>query len=295
VTVSEQDSLMYMAGENAYTVGDCKKASDNFKKYLDKFPQGSFILNAYYYKGDCSLKAGDFDEAMNAFNFVIARPRNSFSEQALAKAAQLKMNKKDYQAALSNYLVLDSIAEIEQNSIDARVGQMLAYYYLNQFTDAVGASQKVLKTSGIATETERKARYIQAKSLLALNEKLKALELLKKLSTDVKNVEGAESKFLLAKSYFDNAQPEKAQKEIFNFIDLNSPHQYWVAKAYLLLAEIYHAKKDDFQATNTLQSIIDNYDNKDDGIVKEATEKKAGYEGKTIPEKSTQNDDRENN
>ncbi len=43
----------------------------------------------------------------------------------------------------------------------------------------------------------------------------------------------------------------------------------------MLLADIYHSIGDDFQATNTLQSIIDNYENKDDGIVKDATKMKA--------------------
>jgi len=70
-------------------------------------------------------------------------------------------------------------------------------------------------------------------------------------------------------------------KEIFNFVDLNTPHQYWVAKAYILLAKIYYQKNNAFQAIKTLESIINNYDVTDDGIIDEAKQLKATYEDRS--------------
>jgi len=280
VSVSEKDSLLYYSGENAYLAGDCKKASDNFKKYIEKFPEGSFVLNAMYYSGDCSFKAGEDDNALKFYDYVIKKQKNNFTEPALANSAQMNMNKKNFATALSEYKMLDSIAEIEQNIIDARAGQMKVQYLLNNYKATIEASQKVLATSGIPQEIERQARYYQAKSYLALDQQDKAFDLFRKLATDVKNAEGAESKYRVAEIYFKQGKEDKAQKEIFNFIELNTPHQFWIAKAYILLADIYHNKKDDFQAISTLKSIIDNYDNKDDGIVKEASLKKDQFESK---------------
>ncbi len=280
VSVSEKDSLLYYAGENVYLSGDCKKAKENFKKYIEKFPEGNFILNAWYYIGDCSFKAGEAEEALKSYNYVIKKPNNNFREPALANAAQLNMNKKDYATALADYRILDSIAEIEQNIIDARVGQMKAQYMMSNFEACAEASQKVLSTSGIPQEIERLAHFYLAKSYLALKQQDKALEQFSKLSADVKNTEGAEAKYRISEIYFNQGKQDKAEKEIFNFIELNTPHQFWIAKAYILLADIYHNKKDDFQATNTLKSIIDNYDNKDDGIIKEASLKKDQIESK---------------
>jgi len=50
-------------------------------------------------------------------------------------------------------------------------------------------------------------------------------------------------------------------------------HDYWVAKTYILIADNYFAMKDIFQAKSTLQSVIENYDEKEDGILLLAQEK----------------------
>jgi hypothetical protein len=50
-------------------------------------------------------------------------------------------------------------------------------------------------------------------------------------------------------------------------------HDYWVAKTYILIADNYVAMKDIFQAKSTLQSVIENYDEKEDGILLLAKEK----------------------
>ena len=56
-----------------------------------------------------------------------------------------------------------------------------------------------------------------------------------------------------------------------NFIDKNTPHQYWLAKSFIVLAKTYEKQNDLFQATHTLKSVIENYEVKDDGILDEAT------------------------
>jgi TolA-binding protein len=300
VSKAEQDSLMYYSAENLYTSGDCKKAKDNFSKYISKFPEGSFLLNAHFYKGDCHLKAGEFSDALEDYNYVVSKPRNNFSEIALAASARLNMDKKDYNAALVNFKVLDSIAEIPENIYAARLGQTEAYYNLNMYGETVEASKKLLNTQGISQETERMVRYYLAKSYLALNDPTKANEHLKKLAKDVKNKEGAEAKYLIAEILYNQKQWDKAMKEVFNFVDLNTPHQYWIAKAYILLADMYHQKNDDFQAIKTLESIIDNYDNNTDDIKSLATTLKNSIEGKelidqnsksTLPESNTEDNE----
>ncbi|KQM08069.1 MAG: hypothetical protein AL399_09370, partial [Candidatus [Bacteroides] periocalifornicus] len=56
---------------------------------------------------------------------------------------------------------------------------------------------------------------------------------------------------------------------VFAFAKRNTPHQYWLAKSFLLLAEGYRTHDDLFQARATLQSIAANYEAKEDGILTE--------------------------
>ena len=113
---------------------------------------------------------------------------------------------------------------------------------------------------------------------MALGNKDQALVLYRKISTDVKTIEGAESKYHVAEILYGQGQVDKAQSEIFDFIDKTTPYQFWMAKSFILLAEIYKKKKDNYQALQTLKSIIDYYEVKDDGILDEAKAKKAEIE-----------------
>src|SRR6202000_1506703 len=55
-----------------------------------------------------------------------------------------------------------------------------------------------------------------------------------------------------------------SQKTCFEMNTDFSNYEYWVAKAFILLADNYVKLKDNFQAKATLQSIIDNYKGDDD-------------------------------
>ena len=77
---------------------------------------------------------------------------------------------------------------------------------------------------------------------------------------------------------FIRKEYQAAEDEIFDFIDKNTPHQYWMAKSFILLSDIYLIKEDEFQAIQTLESIIDYYEETDDGILDQARRKKASVQ-----------------
>ena len=54
------------------------------------------------------------------------------------------------------------------------------------------------------------------------------------------------------------------EKEIFAFIDQNTPHQYWLAKSFILLSDIYMKQGKMFEAKQYLLSVRENYNGNDD-------------------------------
>ena len=273
VRVSEQDSLTYISGENLYMSGNCERALLVFNSYLDQFPKGNFVLNAHFYRAECLEKQGNHNEAMKSYNMVINSPRNLFTEPALLSVATMHFNKQNYLDALENFLILDQVAERPVNRELARVGQLRCYALLDRHQRVMEVGSQILRTESLAGELEREAHFRIAKAAQALKQYDEALAHYRVIAREVSSTEGAESKYRIAEILYLTGKPKEAEKEINSLMDMTTPQQYWMAKAFLLLADVLVAQNDLFQARYTLQSLIDGYEVQNDGILEEARKK----------------------
>ena len=99
-----------------------------------------------------------------------------------------------------------------------------------------------------------------------------AVKLYRELAKDVRTKEGSEAAYYVIESTFGSGDMDKTEKEVFAFSE-REPQAYWLAKAFILLGDVYVRKGDNFQARATYQSVADGYSPADDGIVDEAKER----------------------
>ncbi|HKJ41066.1 MAG TPA: tetratricopeptide repeat protein [Sunxiuqinia sp.] len=272
VTATEQDSLSYMAAEKLYMARD-PKAKAQLEKYLRQFPNGSFSLNAHFYLGEQRYQVKEYALALKDYEFVLSKKDNIFTEPALSKASELQYNAANYQKALDYYKRLESISNTQWNILKARAGIMRCDYKLADYKACIGAAQALLNTDKLTDVLKREANFKLAKSYNQTDQPDLALPIFKQLAEDTKSAEGAEAKYRVAEILFNKNQLKKAEDEVMDFISKNTPHQFWLAKSFILLADVYVSQGDQFQATHTLQSIIENYPVKDDGILETAKAK----------------------
>ncbi len=275
ITRSEQDSLSYTAAEMIYMRDDCEGTIRAFIDYLDAFPQGLYLLNAHYYKADCQLKLQQNDEALESLDYIIMQPRNMFTEPALEAASKIAFREKDYNRAADYYRALLETAEQKKNIFDAHVGLMRCYFELKEFSNTIEAGMDVLELDKIQEEYIREANFKIASSFYELNEMDFAYDFYAKGAHEVNSVEGAESKYLMIEIVYERGELDEAEKMVYEFIEMNTPHQYWMGMAFLALSDIYIEKGDEFSAINSLQSLIDYYTIPDDGIIANAKQRKA--------------------
>ncbi len=260
----EQDSLTFVAAERFYMKNECDHAIKHFQSYLTTFPEGKFVLNAHFYKADCQYRSGHLDDALNSFEYVANRERSLFTEESLMRMGELNFQQGAYRKAYGAFERLDEEAEISENRLEAKIGQMRCLVKLDQPEQSIVAAQNVLGVPKMAEEIKREAIYCLALSYSQLGNNEMAFENFAKLSGNTKSKEGAEAKYWIAQYYFDQNKQEESETEIFDYIDKGTPHQYWLARSFILLAEIYHARNEDFQAIQYLQSIKENYEGDDD-------------------------------
>ena len=266
---NEKDSLTYISAEKLYMAKDAR-AKLELSKYIDKFPSGNFELNAHYYKADLEYRDNNFEEAITDYEFVLSQADNVFTENALINASELLYKTGNYKRALVYYERLEKASNNNNSLLQALVGQMRCNFELKNFNTVSRLGWKVRSMEKIPAELDREASYKSARALFELNDHTAALPLWRKLSGDTKSLEGSEAKYRMCEYYYNNGRFKDAENEVMDFIEKNSPHQYWLAKSFLLLAHNYEKQDDLFQAIHTLKSIIENYAEKNDGITNEA-------------------------
>jgi TolA-binding protein len=273
INLAQKDSLLYMSGENLFMTGKYDKATEILKSYISEFPNGSFRQNAQYYLAECLRSAGKSDDAMKLYEAVSDEPGNQFLEQSLIAASSMLYDKEDYPASLIYFEKLEKISSNDANKLLALKGELKAASQAGDAQKTIIAAGKINNSANIPEELAREATFLSAKASYSLNNFDDALRDFRKVATEVTSIEGAESKYRVAELLYKKDKPAEAEKVITEFIDQKSPHQFWMARVFLLLADISIKKGDSLQARATLQSLKDYYTVDNDGILDEVKAK----------------------
>ena len=272
VNITEKDSLLYASGENLYIAGNCDRASEVFRNYLKEFQNGSFRLNAQFYLAECLNASGQGGEALPLYSEIIKVPNNQFMEQSLIAASDIVYEQENFSLAFDYYERLERITTGNNKALALR-GQLRSAYQEGDARKSLSAAEKINRSANMPQELIREATFVSAKAHYSLNGFDEALADFRKVATEVSSIEGAESKYRVAELLYRKDLVDESEKVVTQFIDQNTPHQYWMAKVFLLLADISIKKGDNLQARATLQSLKEYYTTTDDGIMDEVNAK----------------------
>lgn len=264
VNVSEHDSLSYKAAEMAYARGDEKTATEGFTKYLGQFPNGAYTTDAQYYLGCLYYKANNYEQAKANLAKVTTRRSSKYCEEATRMLGDLAYNNKDYNLAIEAYGNLIEMTGNPTTKLHAQVHRLRSAWTIADYELIVNESAQVLTNSKLAPETATELRYYRAKAYLNQGKHESAIEDLRILAKDTRNVYGAESKYQLAQIYYNIKQYEHAEKEVLDYINVSTPHSYWLARSFVLLADVYMQSEKYIEAKQYLISLKQSYQAKDD-------------------------------
>ncbi len=265
---AEEDSLVYQAAENRYMQGDCEGAVTSFNNYLDRFPDGVFALNAHFYRSECLFRANEHQRALEGYRFVIDSQRSMFLENSLLRASSIEFAMGNYEDALLYFSRLAQMAEYPNNRLVARTGRMRSLHRLERHAEAVEAAREVLTEDRLSQDQQQEAHHIKGLSAMAMQDTGLAREAFKSVKDIITNRRSAEAMYNMALITFREGDYEAAEEEIFEYINSLSAYDYWLARTFLLLSDVYIESGNTFQARHTLESIIENYEGEE--IVTEA-------------------------
>jgi TolA-binding protein len=260
---SALDSAMYESAELKYMKGDCDGASSAFGTYINKFENPIFALKANYFKAECDYKKGNLADAVKGFEFVAAKQSSAYTEKSVQLAAYINYKNKDLNKALLYYQQLEKVSSVPATLVESNIGQMRCNIKLGNFDDAIIAANKVQSDEKCSNELMAETYLTKAKSYLSLKRDSLAMRELRNTVVKTKSEKSAEAKYLIAELYYNSADFENSKKQVDELLEQDPSYDFWVTKAYILYADIFYAKSDVFNAKETLQSVIDNSENKE--------------------------------
>jgi TolA-binding protein len=263
ISGNEQDSLAFAMAENFYQEGRTDNAATALKTYLSKYPAGAYLLQANYYSAKIALKEKKLEEALTGFTYIIEFPDNQYTDEALIESARILYDKEDYAKSHEYYSRLHKLAEDPLRQIEALEGKMKSSYFLKRYDDAINEARLLRNHERTGDQQLAQAMYILGKSLFETRKFDDAEVELSGLMSKSKSELGAEASYLRAYISFENGKYEEAENRVFTLADNYGAFEYWVAKGFILLADVYVKNNNVFQAKQTLQSIIDNYQGED--------------------------------
>jgi TolA-binding protein len=259
ITPLRQDSLTYLAAESLYMRGSKKDAESSLNKYLQSYPNGAYASDAHYYMGVIADENNDKAKAMNHFKQVIDANNGKFLENTLVYVAQAEYNAGNFQEALAHYARLNNAAQSLAHKQTAQLGMARANTRLNNYHEVTRAINLLLENKNLSPETITEAHYLRGKAFQQVREVDKAMSDFAAIAKDTRSIYGAEAQYLMAQSYYNWKSYDKAEAQVKEFMQMTTPHQYWLARALIVLSDTYFAKDDKFQARQYVESLKANY------------------------------------
>ncbi|MFV8281747.1 tetratricopeptide repeat protein [Christiangramia marina] len=269
VSDSDLDNATYEAAENQYLNNNTAKATANFEKYVQNFPNGIHSINANFYLAQLYYRDGKVDRSIANYRYVTSKPKNEFSEQALTRLSEIYLEKKDYAQALPLLEKLETQADNNENVVFAQQNLMKSYYETGNFAKANVYAEKVLSNATADTEARNDARIMVARAAIKSGNESKARSAYKEVQKTATGELGAEA--LYYDAYFKNRDKnfEASNAAVQILAKDFSGYKMWGAKGLVLMAKNFYALGDAYQATYILENVIKNFQNYPD-IVSEA-------------------------
>ena len=230
------------------------------------YPKSKFKSEAQYYLGDAYYRTQQLEranEVLQKQKFV----RNNYTGRVLDRLGSINYQLQNYDQSIDAYELLLGLNLSAKDNFNAMEGLMDSHFAVNHFERAIQQADKILRSDWKPANADRKAMHTKAKSQLRLDQIDLAKKSFNELSKGTDQY-AAEAAFQVGKLTYEEGKYDEALEMLFLTTEKFGSYIHWIEKSYLLIADVYLAKEELFQAKATLRSIIQH--SKNDEIRNEA-------------------------
>lgn len=220
IDAAELDDLAYSAAESEYL--DDRTDVGAIRRYIEKYPSGRHIAEAYSIYAAWLSDAGQHKEALMAYRELERRGGTEYAAEA-------------YTGIMRN---ADSV------------------------TTRLEYARRLRESGGADADALEEADFYEGSALIAGESPRTAAageKILRRLAENPYTLFGARSAVTLATRLLENGDAAGARDMMEEFTSSGSGQQYWVARGFITLADAYTALGKDSLAKEYLRSLRQNY------------------------------------
>lgn len=238
---------------------------DEYLRFIDNVPEAPRPDNAEVAELTLQSAAaardkGRFSDARRlAAELVEKFPDSPQAVEALTIQAESDLRLGDVDSALACYKALEEKASDAATINAARLGIMRVSRDMGDNTTALQMADMLLNSPMLGSADKADVAFTKATALSAAGRGAEAVEIWKDLAREPEQLPGTKSAIYMAQYHFDNGQTEKALDDVNALIEANPPHDYWLARGFILLSDILRKKGEKFEADEYLRSLKQNY------------------------------------
>ncbi|MBC6989988.1 tetratricopeptide repeat protein [Hymenobacter sp. BT491] len=249
------ESVEFEAAKSLYLAEKYQQAIPRLESYLKQYPGNALAADGRYFLADSYLKLNNKTEALPRLRAVVEEGKSEFVNRAVGRVADLEFENKNYAEAAKYYTRLREVSQNKREVANAGLGLMKSYYESGDFVGTRRVAEE-LRAQGNASPTASNAAllYLGKASYKAGNLDQAIPELT--TAAAAADESGAEAQYLIADVLYQQKKYPEALDAAYKTNASN--YELWQGRGFLLIADIYAAQGETFQARATLNSIIDN-------------------------------------
>lgn len=202
-------------------------------------------------KGENKAKTADLTALADRY------PDSRWMSKAMLELAQTyeEMGRKDL-AADAYRRRLNSAADVDLDEL-LRMGT--AMNEAERWDDLLDVTDRIYRTGGLEPDELADISLWRADALSHTGREAEARAIYTQLAENPSALSGAKAAVALAESELKEGDYEAARVRMEEFTDAGTPHQYWLARGFIALADAYRGLGQTSLAREYLSSLQDNY------------------------------------
>lgn len=261
----EAERTAFEVAEQQFLDGEGSKL---LQQYVSRYgDNGAQAVTAYAYLMDEADESGNMDDALKYARRIVNRwPDNSAAELAYAILGQSEYAAGNGEEALEAWKQLERRASTPALANEARLGIMRVARDLARPDDLARAAEAVLASSTVGAEDKTEALFSRGLAMQLRGDDRGAIRAWQDMASMTDELYGAKAAVYLAETQLAVGDKSAAQATAEKFVNSGTPHAYWLARGFIVLADALKAQGQTYQAREYLMALRDNYPGKEADI-----------------------------